>query len=152
MSGINLALITQDFPPEIGGIETYSSELASRFAEYCEHFFVIAPRKKEAKKIDNQLPYTVERIAASNPFLGLKAIFQAPALFRQYAVRNVFHAQWQTLPASVFARTLGQVDHIFVAAHARELLFNPFYNIPGLKQCYEWYKRQILGRLIYFFR
>ena len=148
---MNLALITQDFPPEIGGIETYATELAMRFSQQCEHFFVVAPDKRGTHRVDQSLPYPVYRVMAPNPFLGPGAMFESPLLFRKHQTRNAFHTQWQTLPASVFAQMNGQVDNIFVAAHARELLFNPFYGISGLQQWYEWYKRWMLARVDLFF-
>jgi phosphatidylinositol alpha-1,6-mannosyltransferase len=151
MSGMNLALITQDFPPEVGGIETYAKELAKRFYRQCNHFLVVAPDKPSAADVDGSLPYPVKRIKASNPFLGPKLFLDAPVIFRKHNIEHVFHTQWQTLPASVFSRQRGIVKKIFVAAHARELLFNPFSKVPGLKQWYEWYTRQMLAKVDLFF-
>lgn len=151
MIGMNLALITQDFPPEVGGIETYAKELAKRFDRQCDRFLVVAPDKPLADSVDRSLPYPVKRIKASNPFLGAKAFPQAPVIFRQHKIENVFHTQWQTLPASVFSRQRGVVKNIFVAAHARELLFNPFEKFPIAKQWYEQYRKWMLSQVDLFF-
>lgn len=148
---MDLALITQDFSPEVGGIETYATELAGRFATYCNTFIVMAPAKPTAESTDRRRTYPVHRVTSSNPFLGIRALPDAAPLLRRKGIRNVFHAQWQTLPASVTARWLGSVDHIFVAAHARELLFNPFAAIPGLCRWYEAYKRRMLSEVDLFF-
>lgn len=148
---MNLALITQDFPPEVGGIQTYAFELARRFTKQCRNFFVIAPYKEQSAQVDHKLSYPVYRIRCENHFLGLKSMLSAPALLAKNNIRQVFHTQWQTLPASVFARRLGVVDRIYVAVHARELLFNPFEGVPVLQQGYEWYKRKMLAHVDLFF-
>lgn len=148
---MNLALITQDFPPEVGGIETYATELARRFTRFFDPFLVVAPAKPTSPAVDHRLPYPVHRIAASNPFLGMMALPGMPPLLRRSGIRNTFHTQWQTLPAAVFARRQGQADHIYAAAHARELLFNPFGAIPLVGQWYEQYKRRLLREVDLFF-
>ncbi len=148
---MNLALITQDFPPEIGGIQTYSIELANRFAKKCDSFCVIAPDKPEAPQIDRKLPYPVYRIPCRNPLLGLKAALRSPVIFAKHDIHHAFHAQWQTLPASLFAKKQGIIDNIFATVHARELLFNPFYSYPIAKQAYERYKRWMLKQADLFF-
>lgn len=148
---MNLALITQDFPPELGGIQTYSVELADRFAEKCNNFFVLAPDKPDAKNVDKKLSYPIYRISTPNPLLGIKGVPKTQKLFRKYNIDSVFHSQWQTLPISVYAEKRGLVDNIFSAVHARELVFNPFNSIPGARQLYEYYKRNMLSKVDFFF-
>ncbi len=36
-------IVSQDFPPDIGGIQTYTVKLARRFTKYASHVSVIAP-------------------------------------------------------------------------------------------------------------
>ncbi len=43
---MKLALVTQDFPPETGGIQTYSWELARRFHTSVERFTVVTARRR----------------------------------------------------------------------------------------------------------
>jgi phosphatidylinositol alpha-1,6-mannosyltransferase len=148
---MNLAMITQDFPPEVGGIETYAAELADRFAKHCNEFIILAPDKPEARTVDRRLSYPVYRIASGNSFMGLASIPEVPRLLEQKGISNIFHTQWQTLPAAVFAKKLGTVQKIFVAAHARELLFNPFQSIPVIGQQFETYKKWLLSKADYFF-
>jgi phosphatidylinositol alpha-1,6-mannosyltransferase len=148
---MNLAIVTQDFPPELGGLQTFASEHAERFKKECENFFVIAPDKPKAQQIDNNLSYPVHRIPTSNPFLGIKAVPKAQVLFKRYGVRNAFHIQWHTLPVSVFARNRGLVDKIFVSVQGRDMLFNPFFPLPGARQGYELYKRKLLEQVDLFF-
>jgi phosphatidylinositol alpha-1,6-mannosyltransferase len=148
---MNLAIITQDFPPELGGLQTFAAEHAKRFQKECEAFFVIAPDKPRARQFDKNLSYPVSRIKTSNPFLGLKAIPKARQMFKKYGVRNSFHIQWHTLPASLYAKRQGLVDKIFVSVQGRDMLFNPFYSLPGARQGYELYKGKMLAQVDRFF-
>lgn len=148
---MNLALITQDFPPELGGIQTYASELSKRFARKCDNFLVIAPDKQNAADVDKHLPFPVYRINTTNPLLGVMAMPQVPGIVSEHGIRNVFHAQWQTLPASFIAQKLGKVDHIYSAVHARELVFNPFDAIPILSSVYDVYKNYMLSKPDFLF-
>lgn len=148
---MDLAIITQDFPPELGGLQTLAAEHAKRFNKKCTNFFVIAPDKPAAHQFDENLSYPVHRIKTSNTFLGIKAIPTAPTLFKKHSVRNTFHIQWHTLPISIYARRKGLIDNIFVSVQGRDMLFNPFYSIPGLRQGYEIYKRKLLAQVDLFF-
>ena len=38
---MRLAFITQDFPPETGGIQTYSFEVAQQLVRHCEKLVVM---------------------------------------------------------------------------------------------------------------
>lgn len=148
---MNLAIVTQDFPPELGGLQTLAAEHAQRFKKKCKNFFVIAPDKPLAQQFDKDVPYAVHRIKASNPFLGIKAMPTAPALFKKHNVRNAFHIQWHTLPISVYARRRGLIDNIFASVQGRDMLFNPFYSLPGMRKGYELYKRKMLEQVDLFF-
>lgn len=114
-------------------------------------FFVIAPDKPKAGNFDSKRSYPVHRVKTSNPLLGIKAIPKAWTLFKKYGVRNAFHIQWHTLPASLYARRRGFVDKIFVSVQGRDMLFNPFFSIPAMRQGYELYKRKLLAQVDFFF-
>lgn len=148
---MNLALITQDFPPKIGGIETYAAELAKRYWEAFDDFLLIAPDKNGAQKVDNQLPYKVYRLKSSSSYLGAIGMFDAVPILDKKNINATFHTQWQTLPISIFAKNRGILDKIYVAAHGRELLFNPFSSNPFLKKKFENYKRWLLSNVDIFF-
>lgn len=134
---MRLLLITQDFPPNTGGIETYSFELAKRFHESVDHFAVIAPSHSNSEILDSSLSFQVYRVPVKNSLLPLAAPF--PVIY--YAVKHkfdtVFHSQWQTAGASILSKKTGNPKNIFVAAHARELLISPFYGNSG------WFSKKL---------
>lgn len=125
---MRLLLVTQDFPPDVGGIQTYSAELASRLSSRCDFFAVLAPRRPDAADVDRSLPFLVRRLPPSRPdLLPLSVLSALPVLARRWRIDVAFHAQWQTVGASLVARGLtGYPRRIVMAAHARELLFTPF--------------------------
>ncbi|HKJ31749.1 MAG TPA: glycosyltransferase family 4 protein [Balneolales bacterium] len=148
---MRLLLISQDFPPDIGGIQTYCYELATRFTKYNEDFSVVVPNKKTADEIDIGLPYTVHRVKSSNAMLPYTAVPVIRSLTRKGKFDTTFHAQWQTVLGVLKSRENGDVKKIFAAAHGRELLFNPFRNDSYIGKKYVKYRRWLLSKVDHFF-
>lgn len=144
-------LITQDFPPETGGIQTYSYELAKRWNEWSDRFEIIVPSKKQSESIDQGIGCPVHRIPCSNTLLPYFSIPLVSLMANWHRYPCVFHSQWQTLPASLLSRKVGFPQKIFVAAHARELLFNPFGYKNLLARRYESYRKSVLSKADHFF-
>lgn len=142
---MRVLVITQDFPPAVGGIETYASELVSRWAEQFGGVEVVAPQLSGAESVDAQLPLPVTRVSTRPdllPVLGLAAIIRRARSLQPHVA---FHTQWQTVGASLLARRLtGFPRRIVCAAHGRELLFNPADGIPLLKPAYDTLRRLLL--------
>jgi phosphatidylinositol alpha-1,6-mannosyltransferase len=149
---MRLLLVTQDFPPNTGGIETYCFELSKRFSKEVEHFAVIAPSHKDAGPFDSQLPYRVYRIPVKNSLLPLLAPIPVVHFSQKDKFDTILHAQWQTVGASVLSRKLGYPDNIYVSAHARELLISPFYGSGGIasETLHSW-RKKLLGKVNGFF-
>ncbi len=147
---MKLALITQDFPPETGGIQTYAYELAQRLAPRCEDFVLIAPDKPDAQKVDNQLDFEVFRVKTPNTLLGTMGLSRVVRFLKKRKIDHLFHAQWQTLPIAVRARKKGLVKSVTVAAHGREYIFNPFDGTKLGAKLYENYKKYLITKADYF--
>ena len=145
---MRLLFVTQDFPPDIGGIQTYSWEVAHRLAERVEHLAVMAPEQPEAASVDRAASFPVTRLPGRSDLLPLSLLPTLPAQVRQMQADVAFHAQWQTVGASVLTQALfGWPRRIVCAAHGRELLFNPAAAYPGLETAYDRF-RQILLRQV----
>lgn len=123
---MKLDFVTQDFPPVRGGIQTYSAELTARLAERGMEVKVHAPHHDESDKYDDSFPCLVKRYRIPSSHLGLRLLFQYPKSILKDGVDAVLHAQWQTVRASVRARSKGSNIKIFCAAHGRELFLNPY--------------------------
>ena len=144
---MRLLFVTQDFPPDVGGIQTYSWEVATRLAKWVEALEVIVPRRPSAAKIDQAAPVSITRVPGRPDWLPVTAL---PTVVRRAARLQpdvAVHAQWQTVGASVLARRLtGFPRRIACAAHGRELLFNPLSGLPGLGAAYDRLRRWALAQ------
>ncbi len=144
---MRLLLVTQDFPPDTGGIQTYSAELSRHFHLLSEAFAVVAPRIDGCEALDRTLPYPVHRVPSSYDTFPFRSISYLRRLMRRERFDAAFHAQWQTLISSSVTRFLtGQPKNIFAAAHGRELLLNPAGSVPLLNRGFDGLRRALLRR------
>lgn len=139
-NGVNfmrLLMVTQDFPPVVGGIQTYSYQLALRFAMRCEAFEVIAPSHPESASVDDECPFRVTRVPVSSNGMRVAVLPWLIAAARRGRFDTVFLAQWYTGAAGNIARRLGFVERVFSAAHGQELL-----RVPAPDSAFgRWYER-----------
>lgn len=124
---MKIALVAQDFPPETGGIHSYSIALAREFSK--EHdVTVVAPRHRHAPALDSGLPFCVRRYYTPHTSLfGLAAIRRLSAMIPESPNQIFFHAHYATALSSLCAKRRGQLKRYYLAAHARELLHQ---NVP----------------------
>lgn len=148
---MRLALISQDFPPDTGGIQTYSVELARRFAEQCEQLVVLAPARPRAERLDRHLQFPVVRVEPGGDTFPLRAIRPLRRLVGDRSVRSVYHTQWATLLASVGAGWTGRPPHRrYCAAHGRELLIRPLGD-GLLQRGYDRIRRSVIRSADHWF-
>lgn len=141
--------VTQDFPPDVGGIQTYAAELAPRLAENADSLAVVAPQRPAADAVDDALPFPVHRLPARPDLLIAPALAALPVIARRRRIDVALHAQWPTVAASLLARQLtGYPRTIVCAAHGRELLFNPLP--PALGGLYDALRRFTVARTDHF--
>jgi phosphatidylinositol alpha-1,6-mannosyltransferase len=141
---MKLVIVTQDLPPEVGGIQTYCSELARRFHRSLGSCVVLAPQVPDAERWDRHQPFRVIRCKGGSDALALSVVPELLALTSRGEVDIAFHAQWQTLAASAILRRLGRLRGLFVAAHGRELLLRPLTSRRGLQAGYDRLRRHLL--------
>lgn len=145
---MRLLLVTQDFPPDIGGIQTYSWKLAHRLAEKASVLEVIAPNRPGAITVDREASFPITRVSGRPDLLPFTA---APAVLRRARAIHAditLHAQWQTVGLSLFSRwKSGWPRRIVSAAHGRELLFNPLSSLPVFRNVYDGLRRWLLRRV-----
>ena len=129
-------MVTQDFPPSVGGIQTYCRELGLRLAEALEGFAVLAPAGGAAG-----VPFKVHRVplVSSRAAMAAATVTAVPAVCRAGRYDVVLHAQWNTAVGGLVARQLGLTKRVVVAAHGRELLL-------GASRGYRALRRSVLDR------
>lgn len=120
---MRLLLVSQDFPPETGGIQSYMGHLARHLAGQCEALTVIAPSSDKGDALaDAGFPFPVRRIRVHSSWLVLPLLALLPGLVRQTRSTHVLYAQW--FPALAGLRLPGSVRQVAIA-HGRELLNHP---------------------------
>jgi len=147
---MRLLMVTQDFPPVVGGIQTYSYQLALRFAMRCEAFEVIAPSHPDSADIDDLCDFPVTRVPVSSNAMRVAVLPWLIAAARRGRYDTVFLAQWYTGAAGNLARRLGFVERVFSAAHGQELLRVP---APGslFGRWYERHRKSVVNGVDGFF-
>ena len=140
---MRLLLVTQDFPPDTGGTQTYAFELAHRFACACDAFAVVAPAVEGCIAFDATQPFEVVRVNASYDTLSVKAAPVLRRLARERGFDTLFHVQWPTALAGLWAKRRSPIQRVFIAAHGRELLLSP---LPAavLRRGYDAVRRRVL--------
>ena len=144
---MRLILITQDFPPEVGGIQTYSYEYARQLSKYCDYFAVIAPSKPDSELTDKKLDFPVFRFNISNSLLFLKLYRELGNIVEENSIDATFHAQWHTILPAASLRNKGKLGKVFCAVHGRELLFNPYHKKFILENIYNRYRKNSLQKV-----
>ena len=138
---MRLLFVTQDFPPDMGGIQTYCWELSARFAQRRGSFHLIAPTRPNDAEIDASRRFPIHRLRTRPDLLGLRALPFVPRLAHEVAFDVAVHVQWQTAFTSFLSRFLtGYPRKIVITLHGRDTVFNPF-NIPPLAKGYNALRR-----------
>lgn len=120
---MRLLLVSQDFPPETGGIQSYMGHLARHLQGLCETLTVVAPCSgKGDAAFDARLSFPVRRVRIHSSWLVLPLLARLPRLVRETGSTHVLYAQW--FPALAGARLPGSVRQATVV-HGRELLNHP---------------------------
>lgn len=148
---MRLLFVSQDFPPARGGIQTYAGELAARFALRADDFAVLAPEHPDAVRHDEGLSFPVHRVRASADLFPLLSVPRVVRLVREQGFDAVFATQWSSaLPVQLAGRRVGPVQ-LFVAAHGREVLFEPG-RLPALiRRTYAGLRRKVYLRADHIF-
>jgi phosphatidylinositol alpha-1,6-mannosyltransferase len=137
-------MISQDFPPRTGGIETYACELAARLAPHCESLEMVCPDAPGSAAVDARLPFAVKRIKASTDTLPVAAAPHLTRLVEQGGIDVLFHVQWQTAPVGALLRKAGRLPTLAIAVHGKELLLRPLAGVPALQGAYDKLRASVL--------
>lgn len=141
---MRLLLVSQDFPPHVGGVQTYALELARRLAPRCDALEVVAPAAPGAEALDRTLPFTVHRVRSSTDALIVRAVPTLVQRARTGRFDATLHAQWTSAPGSLLARRQGWPRRVFVAVHGRELLLRPAARVPVAQRAYDAVRARVL--------
>ncbi len=130
MTGKKILIVTQDFPPENGGIQVYLFELARHFLKRGHSVTVICPGSDQ---IPSPLPQEAKviRIRIHSSWLFLPLLFRFPRLLRQGGYTHVLYAQWQGVLAEALLLKSRKRHQSLCIVHGRELLVSVFGPLQG---------------------
>lgn len=125
----DILIVTQDFPPERGGIQTYVLELVRGFIARGHTVRIIAPGKAGAEGAPFPGIKECIRLDVASSFLWTRLLAYLPGYLRRNpSVDRVLYAQWQGAAGARFVpKAAGRKE--FALVHGRELLtsvFGPF--------------------------
>lgn len=118
---MKLLFVTQDFPPAIGGIQTYAASLSEVFAQRCESFSVLAPAQSGDGAFDGDCGYRVRRVDTSSNWMRLKVLPSLISELKAHRPDAIFTGHWYVAAAALVAKKMGLVGKVYTAAHAMEL-------------------------------
>jgi phosphatidylinositol alpha-1,6-mannosyltransferase len=140
---MRLVLVAQDFPPTRGGIQSYCFELARNWALACERFVVLAPEVSGARNFDGDAPFDVHRLRATQNSFFIAAALALGRLGRSWVS---FHSHWYSAGPALALRRGRATGPVFVAAHGRELLHEPWLRVRPAQAVYDRARRFALSR------
>jgi phosphatidyl-myo-inositol dimannoside synthase len=116
----NLLMVCSDFPPNRGGISTYSIEIASALVKSCR-VTILAPGAPDIFKFDESCNFRIIR-TPSLPFIRIAALFfYLPYLLMRFRFDAVLHTVWPTALISHLYYCFLPVSY-FISVHASEIL------------------------------
>lgn len=122
---MRLLWVSQDFPPDKGGVQTYSAELVQALVERGHELEVVAPRVDGADGWDAGFVCPVHRVPVPRDTMPVASVPQVAARLAGGRFDAAVHAQWNTAAGGVVARRRGWIRALAIAAHGRELLWTP---------------------------
>jgi phosphatidylinositol alpha-1,6-mannosyltransferase len=134
---MDILLVTQDFPPEEGGIQTYLLEIARRFVARGHAVRVICPAvpggpsgiRDESPPVAGLKDLARLRSPGSS-FLWSRLLTYLPGYLRANpSVERVLYAQWQGAAGALLTPKAGRKEYCLV--HGRELLTSVFGPLHG---------------------
>ncbi len=126
----NILIVTQDFPPVTGGIQTYLFELARHFVRRGHRVTVVCPGRPDEP---SPLPGArVIRIRVHSSWLFLPLLFRLPGILRRGEYTHVLYAQWQAVLSESLVPRSRRRHKALCLVHGRETLRSIFGPLHGV--------------------
>ena len=119
---MKILLVTQDYYPVQGGIQSYCHEVAMSLCKQGVDLTMICPG--EVQESDATLPFKVIRVKIHSSFLFLKLLRLLPKHLKAHSYDHVLFGQWQNAIGFLWNKPKGPKYHTMV--HGRELLHGVF--------------------------
>jgi phosphatidylinositol alpha-1,6-mannosyltransferase len=143
-------MVTPNFPPDIGGTQTYAFELAKEFASRCGDFAVLAPRRRGGSQLDTQHSIEVIRGFEPGDNFALSGKWHLARILKRRQFNVLFCTHWSAAYSALKARA-DEHQLVVCAAHGREIQLRPFARMPILQRQYDRIRRTALAASDKFF-
>lgn len=116
MSSPFLVVVTQNFPPDIGGIQSLMGGLADEFARRGQGVVVFADRRTGTPKNTTRSPYEIYRFGGPRPYRVMRKRLALRAFLKKHSIEAIITDSWKSVEA------VPQTDvPILVLAHGTEI-------------------------------
>ncbi|HKP56737.1 MAG TPA: glycosyltransferase family 4 protein [Polyangiales bacterium] len=135
---MRLLIAASNFPPVLGGIQTYAFELARALGKRCDQLLVVAPSAPGDREHDARSGLDIKRLPAAGDDLALSGIAPLAWLLRRREFDVALATHWSPAYALLQAAKLaGRKLPVFVAVHGKELLHRPLGRLPFAQSLYD---------------
>ncbi|PIQ63577.1 MAG: glycoside hydrolase [Bacteroidetes bacterium CG12_big_fil_rev_8_21_14_0_65_60_17] len=143
---MHILAVTQDFPPDVGGTQTYAAEVARGLASRGHRVSVVCPARPDTSHLDTGFAahgvHTI-RVASTQDMFPLRAVPTLRGVLSREAIDVAFAVAWPSALALRIAGAARRHIPLALAAHGRELLLEPV-RIPGGQAAYDAIRRHVV--------
>ncbi len=128
----SILFITTDYPPEIGGLQTYSQRILEVLGDQLIAHILIIRRHKNTQMVEekNLGPNSTIIYSGSKISFMLKGFWNVLHLKGKYRLRVQLHMQWSTAIPSLVLKLLGWPSRYLILIHGQELIsHSPFIRV-----------------------
>lgn len=149
---MRLLIVTSDFPPVLGGVQTYAFELARALAKRSDQLLVVAPRSPGDREHDAKSGLDILRLPAAGDELAFSGIPRLTWLLARREFDVALATQWAPAYAlQQAAKLAGRKLPVYVAVHGKELLHQPLSGPRLLRTVYQRVREFVLAYSAGFF-
>ena len=121
---MKLIVVAQDSPDDFGGVQTYTRQMALRFAER-HRVTVLAPTVDWIAAEERPKAMNLISPSVGGKLFNLGTTAQLARVAQKSGARVVFHGHYANALGSLTAKRAGILSRYYVAAHGAELLRRP---------------------------
>jgi phosphatidylinositol alpha-1,6-mannosyltransferase len=149
---VRVLIAASNFPPVLGGIQTYAFELARGLSKRSDQLLVVAPHSDGDREHDARSGLSIVRLPAAGDDLALSGIASLTWLLLRREFDVAFATHWAPGYALLqAARLAGRELPVFVAAHGKELLHRPLAAVAPAQAIYDRIRKHVLANAAGFF-
>jgi phosphatidylinositol alpha-1,6-mannosyltransferase len=147
---LRLLMITPNFPPDVGGAQTYGLEIARQLSERCQRFVLLTCRRRQARAVDTAIGFDVRRVACPGDNLAFSGIPAISWLRQRDRFDAIFATHWSAAFAALHSLPQPLPPPVLCAAHGKEITIRPLAQHAVLQRLYDRMRRSVFERAARF--